>query len=501
MQRSKAEARMYPALGDVVEGKYRVEEKLGEGGMGAVFRATHLARHAAVALKFMSPAAAASPEAIDRFRNEAVAASEIDCSHVVKIFDVGQHDALPYLVMELLAGHDLEHELGEAKARGVAIEIPRAVHLTLQILRALQVAHAQGVVHRDLKPGNAFVVEYEGEVDFVKLVDFGISKRREGVHLTRTNVTMGTPLYMSPEQARSARDADARSDLYSVAAMLFELLVLRPPLPADDLTELISRLLLETPTAPHLLRPDVPVGLSEVVLRGLAKEPDARYQTARDFAIALAQYADDRSLELLRRMTAAGEVRPTRAPTLDMVAPPASSVSASASTTGVTPVSFASRMRTPSGAPRHAGRTAGLVVGGLAALTLAGALTLGLFGVFGPLRHGATSMPGTPAEPVPAASAPPIGPADERAGATAEAKREPTPPPIATSALVGAPSSRATAPPRPATRATQTASASASTSASASAPATSTRDRPPSTTAPPASTPTKSTLKTMRPDD
>lgn len=497
---------MYPALGDVVEGKYRVEQKLGEGGMGAVYRATHLARHAEVALKFMSPTAAASPEAVDRFRNEAISASELDCSHVVKIFDVGQHDSLPYMVMELLAGHDLEQEIAEAKARGAALEIPRAVHLTLQILRALQVAHARGIIHRDLKPGNAFVVEYEGEVDFVKLVDFGISKRREGVHLTRTNVTMGTPLYMSPEQARSARDADARSDLYSVSAMLFELLVLRPPLPAEDLPELIARLLVEPPMAPHLLRPEVPAGLSDVVLRGLAKDPDARFQTAQEFAVALAPYADERSAELLHRMTVSGEVRPTRAPTLDMVAAPSATRDAKLRTSDVTPVSFASRTQAPAGVPRRAGRSArtarivGLVAGGLSVLALAGALA---FGAFGSRLRGGAPLPGPGAEPPQAAS-----PAQTRA------LEEPPPtPPSATATATASPATprtaaattRATAPPKAGTQPAASASATASkasASGTTSAPATTTSaPPPPATTAPPATSPTKSTLKTMRPDD
>ncbi len=314
---------MYPAEGDVVEGKYRIDRLLGEGGMGAVFCATHLIRRAPVALKFMSPTAAAMAEAVDRFRNEAVAASDIDSAHVVKVYDVGQWGELPYLVMELLNGHDLAVDIADAETKRQYLDVPRAVHFTLQILRALQAAHAKGIVHRDLKPANAFVITNDGEPDFVKLVDFGISKKRDGdgVHLTRTNVTMGTPLYMSPEQARSAKDADARSDLYSVAAILYELLCLQPPFPADDLTALIAKLLMEDPTPPSTLRADIPAELSAAVLRGLAKLPAARFQSAAEFAEALAPFSDQRSSQLLRRLTALDTGRYTAAPTIAVSAP------------------------------------------------------------------------------------------------------------------------------------------------------------------------------------
>jgi serine/threonine protein kinase len=299
---------VYPAEGEVLEGKYRIEKKLGEGGMGAVFRARHLLRKAQVALKFMSPAMTQIPEAVSRFMNEAVSASEISSDHVVKIFDVCRWGDTPYLVMEYLEGQDLSQEIALAAHTRQPIGVPRAVHLVLQILRALQVAHGKGITHRDLKPANAFLIHHEGEPDFVKLLDFGISKKSEeegGVSLTKTNTAMGTPLYMAPEQAKSAKDADARSDLYSVAALLYETLAGRPPLEAETYSMILFKLFQEEPAPLRTHRPDVPPELEHVIHHGLAKDPARRFQTSAEFAAALAPFADPRSQPLLARILAA----------------------------------------------------------------------------------------------------------------------------------------------------------------------------------------------------
>src|SRR5580692_9465084 len=151
----------YPAEGEVLDGKYRVERLLGEGGMGAVAKATHLLRRAPVALKFMSPAVLALQGAVERFVNEGVAASQIDSDHVVKVFDVGRlPSGSPYLVMEFLDGQDLAQILA---TEGGRLSIPRAVHFTMQTLRALQTAHQAGIIHRDMKPSNVFVIDKDGE--------------------------------------------------------------------------------------------------------------------------------------------------------------------------------------------------------------------------------------------------------------------------------------------------------------------------------------------------
>jgi serine/threonine-protein kinase len=267
MQPTPALLSTYPQPGDVLDGKYRVEHLLGEGGMGAVARATHLLRRAPVALKFMSPAVLSLQGAVERFVNEGVAASQIDSDHVVKIFDVGRlPSGAPYLVMELLEGCDLGQLL---EREGPRLIPPRAVHFTLQTLRALQTAHTAGIVHRDMKPSNCFVIEKDGEPDFIKLVDFGISKvtsSEEGgrPHLTRTNSALGTPLYMSPEQARSPRDVDHRTDLYSVGAILYEMLAGRTPYTCEtgEFTEILFKIFTTEPDPLRSLRPDLPEGLA-----------------------------------------------------------------------------------------------------------------------------------------------------------------------------------------------------------------------------------------------
>lgn len=298
----------YPQPGEVLDGKYRIERLLGEGGMGAVAKATHLLRRAPVALKFMSPAVLALQGAVERFVNEGVAASQIDSDHVVKVFDVGRMpNGAPYLVMEFLDGRDLQQILA---VEGGRIHDPaRCVHFALQILRALQTAHTSGIIHRDMKPSNCFVIDKDGEPDFVKLVDFGISKVRndesqKASNLTRTNSALGTPLYMSPEQARSPRDVDHRTDLYSVGAILYELLTGRTPYTAEsgEYTEILFKIFTTEPEPLRNLRPDVPEGLAAAIHRALVRDLNIRYASAGDMAEALAPWADERSAQILARL-------------------------------------------------------------------------------------------------------------------------------------------------------------------------------------------------------
>jgi serine/threonine protein kinase len=298
----------YPQPGEVLDGKYRVEQLLGEGGMGAVAKATHMLRRAPVALKFMSPAVLALQGAVERFVNEGVAASQIDSDHVVKVFDVGRMPTgAPYLVMEFLDGCDLSQLLARMGGR---LDVQRTVHFALQILRALQTAHASGIIHRDMKPSNCFVIDKDGEPDFVKLVDFGISKVRSDdatgrqANLTRTNSALGTPLYMSPEQARSPRDVDTRADLYSVGAIMYELLSSRTPYTADsgEYTEILFKIFTTDPEPIQTLRPDLPEGLAATIHRALARDPNQRFSSASEMAEALVPYADDRSGNVIARL-------------------------------------------------------------------------------------------------------------------------------------------------------------------------------------------------------
>ncbi len=297
----------YPSSGEVIDGKYQIERILGEGGMGAVAKAMHLVRRAPVALKFMSPNVMSVGGAVERFLNEGVAASQIDSENVVHVFDVGKlPNGAPYLVMEYMEGRDLAQVIQREGHPG--IEVPRAVYFIIQALRGLQVAHTIGVIHRDMKPSNCFVLEKDGEPDFVKLLDFGISKVSQGksASLTQTNSALGTPLYMSPEQARSPRDVDLRSYLYSVGVILYELLTGRTPFTSDsgEFTEILFKLFTQDPPPIRSIRGDLSPGLAAVVHKALARDPNNRYATAADFALALEPFSDERSTRVLQRLRA-----------------------------------------------------------------------------------------------------------------------------------------------------------------------------------------------------
>ena len=295
----------YPSQGDVIDGKYQIDRMLGEGGMGAVAKAIHLLRRAPVALKFMSPNVMAIPQAVERFLNEGVAASQIDSDHVVHIFDVGKlPSGSPYLVMEYMEGKDIAEVL--ARDGKPWIDTQRAIYFVVQALRGLQVAHDAGIIHRDMKPSNCFVVNKEGEPDFVKLLDFGISKVGQGksASLTQTNSALGTPLYMSPEQAKSPRDVDLRSDLYSVGVILYELLTGVTPFTSEsgEFTEILFKLFTTDPPPIRTIRPDLPPELAAAVHRALVRDPNDRYSTAADFAMALEPWADARAVRVIQRL-------------------------------------------------------------------------------------------------------------------------------------------------------------------------------------------------------
>ncbi len=283
--------------GDVLGGKYRVEKVLGVGGMGVVVAARHVELHTLVALKFMLPDALADSESVERFSREARAAVQLTSEHAVRVSDVGKlKNGAPYMVMELLVGEDLGQLLDKL---GTSLPVAHAVDYLLQASEAIAEAHALHIVHRDLKPRNIFLAQKPDGRQIVKVLDFGLAKSIQAMSggeraLTRTTAIMGSPQYMSPEQMRASRNVDARTDLWSLGACLYELLTGRPPFDAPTLPELCAMVLTAQPTPPHLVAPHIPLGLSLVVMTCLEKEPLKRFSDLGELAAALEEFASEK---------------------------------------------------------------------------------------------------------------------------------------------------------------------------------------------------------------
>jgi serine/threonine protein kinase len=313
--------------GEIFAGKYRVERVVGSGAMGVVVAAHHVQLDDEVAIKFMLPEAIGNAQAVERFSREARAAVKIKSEHVVRVQDVGILDnGTPYMVMEFLRGKDLAEWLTE---RGTIL-IEQAVDFLLQAMEALAEAHALGIVHRDLKPANLFITQ-RSDGPFLKVLDFGISKltgkRNSGSDMTQTSVVMGSPFYMSPEQLRSTRDVDLRSDVWALGVILYELIAGGPPFEGDTMPELVHRTVSEPPLPLRDVRPDAPEELEAVILKCLEKDPAARYQNVADLAAALVPFGPERARLSLERIS--GHVRLNAAtmpssPSLSSQAPGAS---------------------------------------------------------------------------------------------------------------------------------------------------------------------------------
>ena len=244
-----------PRPGDIVDGKYVIESLIGQGGMGAVFKAKHRVTGGVRAVKVML-AEANNPEAKTRFINEARAASGIQNEHVVRVDDVGEELGYAFMVLELLTGEDLAQILDREK---MPMPPHLAVTYVVQALRGVAEAHALGIVHRDLKPSNLFLTSRSDGAKIVKVLDFGISKasNASGLNqspsaLTSTKAMLGSPLYMSPEQLRSSKSVDQRADIWAIGVILFELLTLSLPFMGDNLGELFAAILETDPTPPRV---------------------------------------------------------------------------------------------------------------------------------------------------------------------------------------------------------------------------------------------------------
>ena len=300
-----------PQPGDVLEGKYRVDAIIGRGGMGVVLGAEDTSLGRKVAIKFLAPHKADCSGATARFMREARAAASIQSENVVRVFEIGTlPNGATFIVMEHLVGSDLAQTL---QGRG-PLPIPEAVDYVLQALEAIGEAHGRGIVHRDLKPQNLFLTHRPDGSPCVKVLDFGISKAIEdegAPNLTSTDMVMGTPLYMSPEQVRSLKSVDLRSDIWALGAILFELVTAAPIFEAATATALCAMIAMDPPIPLRQRRPDAPPELEAVVSRCLHKDPNGRFQDVAALAEALLPFATERgrasALKVSRVVRAGGQ--------------------------------------------------------------------------------------------------------------------------------------------------------------------------------------------------
>lgn len=271
-------------IGSIIASSYRIDEIIGRGAIGAVFGGLHTRLERPVAIKLIDPSLVNEVEIRARFKREAKISAQISSSHAVEVYDYGvEEDSTPYIVMERLFGEDLHARM---RREGV-LQIGRSIHIAKQVCRALGAAHDQGIVHRDLKPENVFLVERDGQPEFVKVLDFGLSifLLSEDTRLTRAGQSVGTPLYMAPEQA-SGVEFDARIDIYALGVLLFEMTTARLPYEASNLQNLLLAIATQPPRSIRDYDSSLPVELEQLIIRFMARDPDQRPASA---AAALAE--------------------------------------------------------------------------------------------------------------------------------------------------------------------------------------------------------------------
>jgi eukaryotic-like serine/threonine-protein kinase len=274
--------------GSVFAGRYRLERALARGGMGSVWVAQHTQLDVHLAIKFMDPTFAASSDARSRFEREAKAAAKLQSPHVVQVHDYGVEDNTPFIVMELLVGEDL----GDRLKRERRLSLKATSDIVTQTAKALRRAHEEKIVHRDLKPGNIFLAKNQDD-EIVKVLDFGIAKARMSTdgEVTKTGTLIGSPHYMSPEQARSGKNLDHRSDLWSLAVIVFRALTGHLPFPGDEIGEVIMAICADPIPVPSHVAPDLGPDVDQFFVRALARDPAKRFQSAKEMAEAFAVLA------------------------------------------------------------------------------------------------------------------------------------------------------------------------------------------------------------------
>ncbi len=427
--------------GAVLRGKYRVEKVLGEGGMGTVLLATHLWLDQKVAIKILTEAALAMPHVVERFAREARASAKLKNEHVVRILDVDEaEDGMPFMVMEYLEGSDLAQVI---KARG-ALPVAEAAGYLIQACEGVAEAHTMGIVHRDIKPSNLFLANRGDGTPVLKLLDFGISKSaaREDLALTGTQMALGSPRYMAPEQLRGAKNVGYHVDIWSLGVVFYQMVTGVQPFTGETATEVAARIAADQPVAPSFLKTGIPSGIERAILRCLEKRPEDRFASAHELAEALAPFAPDAAPlsrtrpALAPRPAEGGADIPDDAPTvrnLPDTAEPPQQVSSRHLITASSNASVATPPASPSRTPAI---VTSIAVAGLGGLLLGGWLVLRGAPSAAPTPPVAARAPETAvSSPVAAASAldPPAQPAPQPAPSLlVDAARASTPAPSST---------------------------------------------------------------------
>jgi serine/threonine-protein kinase len=269
--------------GRIIASRYRLERPLARGGMGSVWVARHLQLDSILAIKFIEPELAKLAEARGRFEREAKVAAQLQGPNLVQIHDYGVDDDTPYMVMEYLQGEDLCARLNREKR----LSLEAAADIVLQVARVLRRAHEAGIIHRDLKPGNVFLVRGEDEDDIVKVLDFGLAKIPQSTSaddMTQTGTLLGSPRYMSPEQARAMKNIDHRSDLWSLAVIAFRAITGALPFPGDEIADVLVKICAEPAPTPSSIDPALSPAIDRFFKRAFEHDPARRFQSAREFA-------------------------------------------------------------------------------------------------------------------------------------------------------------------------------------------------------------------------
>lgn len=285
--------------GDIIAGKYELERLIGLGSSGSVYAARHTQLNHKVALKFLREELRTDAEAVERFFREAQAAAGIGSEHIASVTDMGQSDdGIPFLVMEYLEGQTLARAMREQSK----LDIERAATIATQLCHALAAAHDKGIIHRDMKPDNVFLVPRADGSELAKVLDFGIAKihnpASEARALTVNGTTLGTPNYMAPEQAKALKDIDGRVDVYSVGVILYEMVAGTQPITGSSFTDIIVKATQEDPEPPSTHREDLPPELEKIILKAMARDRTWRYQSARELAEALEAFVDPTAARL-----------------------------------------------------------------------------------------------------------------------------------------------------------------------------------------------------------